>query len=182
MRMLRGALLRAVSSKVVAVRALACKGSAVRALSGKGSAAWNEEWRRLGLGAVQEASAPALNRLMFVQTGFGCDQHGDRKGAGATSAAVRACRNAIEFNSIPSIRALVPNGYEGMKLAVDIAVPEAYHGAVDEDAVRAVFPYGAVSIQLQPGGAEFSSGIAIPAMGDKGDALVVALCCVTVGY
>ena len=48
--------------------------------------------------------------------------------------------------------------------------------------MRAVFPYGAVSIQLQPGGAEFSSGIAIPAMGDKGDALVVALCCVTVGY
>jgi len=69
-----------------------------------------------------------------------------------------------------------------MKLAVDLAVPEAYHGAVDADAVRAVFPYGAVSIKLQPGGAEFSSGIAIPAMGDRGDALVVALCCVTVGY
>ena len=68
----------------------------------------------------------------------------------------------------------MPNGYEGMKLAVDIAVPEAYHGDVDVDAVEAVFPYGAVSIQLQPGGAEFSSGIAIPAMGDRGDALVVA--------
>ena len=69
-----------------------------------------------------------------------------------------------------------------MKLAVDLAVPEAYHGAVDVGAVEAVFPYGEVCVQLQPGGAEFSSGIAIPAMGDKGDALVVALCCVTVGY
>ena len=78
---------------------------------------------------------------------------------------------AIEFNSIPSIRALVPGGYEAMKLAVDIAVPEAYHGAVDVDAVEAVFPYGAVDLRLQPGGAEFSSGIAIPAMGDRGDAL-----------
>ena len=76
----------------------------------------------------------------------------------------------------------MPNGYEGMKLAVDLAVPEAYHEHIDVDAVEAVFPYGAVSIRLQPGGAEFSSGIAIPAMGDRGDALVVALCCVTVGY
>ena len=29
------------------------------------------------------------------------------------------------------------------------------------DAVEAVFPYGAVDVRLQPGGAEFSSGIAI---------------------
>ena len=121
---------------------------------------------------------PGFEQVLFVEMGWGADQHGQN----ATKACVRAARNAIEFNSIPSIRALVPNGYEGMKLAVDIAVPEAYHEDVDEDAVRAVFPYGAVDLRLQPGGAEFSSGIAIPAMGDKGDALVVALCCVTVGY
>ena len=47
---------------------------------------------------------------------------------------------------------------------------------------RGGLPYGEVRVELQPGGAEFASGIAIPAMGDKGDALVVALCCVTVGY
>ena len=72
----------------------------------------------------------------------------------------------------------------GTKLAVDLAVPEARHEHIDVDAVEAVFPYGEVrrGVELQPGGAEFSSGIAIPAMGDKGDALVVALCCVTVGY
>ena len=127
---------------------------------------------------VEVVTRPGFEQVLFVEMGWGADQHGQN----ATKACVRAARNAIEFNSIPSIRALVPNGYEGMKLAVDIAVPETYHEHIDVDAVEAVFPYGAVSIQLQPGGAEFSSGIAIPAMGDRGDALVVALCCVTVGY
>ena len=130
------------------------------------------------LGLVEVVTRPGFEQVLFVEMGWGADQHGQN----ATKACVRAARNAIEFNSIPSIRKLVPNGYEGMKLAVDLAVPEAYHEHIDVDAVEAVFPYGAVSIQLQPGGAEFSSGIAIPAMGDKGDALVVALCCVTVGY
>ena len=38
-------------------------------------------------------------------------------------AAVRACRNAIEFNSIPSISQLVPGGYEKMRLNVKIGCP-----------------------------------------------------------
>ena len=143
-------------------------------------AAFGDRWTSWDdyLGCVDVVTRPGFEQVLFVEMGWGADQHGQN----ATKACVRAARNAIEFNSIPSIRALVPNGYEGMKLAVDLAVPEAHHGAVDEDAVRAVFPYGAVDLRLQPGGAEFSSGIAIPAMGDKGDALVVALCCVTVGY
>ena len=143
-------------------------------------AAFGDRWTTWEdyLGLVEVVTRPGFEQVLFVEMGWGADQHGQN----ATKACVRAARNAIEFNSIPSIRKLVPNGYEGMKLAVDIAVPEAYHEHIDVGAVEAVFPYGAVSIQLQPGGAEFSSGIAIPAMGDKGDALVVALCCVTVGY
>ena len=54
----------------------------------------------------------------------------------------------------------MPNGYEGMKLAVDLAVPEAYHEHIDVDAVEAVFPYGEVRVELQPGGA--APRIAIP--------------------
>ena len=138
---------------------------------------WTDWADYLGLSS-EVVTRPGFEQVLFIEMGWGADQHGQN----ATKACVRAARNAIEFNSIPSIRALVPNGYEGMKLAVDLAVPEAYHGAVDVDAVEAVFPYGAVDLRLQPGGAEFSSGIAIPAMGDRGDALVVALCCVTVGY
>ena len=35
----------------------------------------------------------------------------------------RACRNAIEFNSLPSMNAIVPGGYANMKLRVQLAVP-----------------------------------------------------------
>lgn len=201
MRVLRGALLRAVSSNVVAVRALACKGSAVRALSGKGSAAWNEEWRRLGLGAVQEASAPALNRLMFVQTGFGCDQHGDRKGAGATSAAVRACRNAIEFNSIPGMVDHVPGGRKNMLIHVKLGIPEGY--SVDHDEIRATFPYGRLlPVEVIHGGLTYGCGrsrrtlvgpkprpsqvVLVPRrvvteLGDEDDTAIVVVAAVSIG-
>ena len=46
-----------------------------------------------------------------------------RENAHAQKAAMRACRNAIEFNSIPSIRRLVPGGYDNLRLHVKIGVP-----------------------------------------------------------
>ena len=45
-------------------------------------------------------------------------------GFGMQKAAVRACRNAIEFNSIPCIQQIVPNGYAGMQIHVKIGVPD----------------------------------------------------------
>jgi len=42
----------------------------------------------------------------------------------AQKAAVRACRNAIEFNSIPCIQQIVPNGYAGMQIHIKIGVPD----------------------------------------------------------
>lgn len=70
-----------------------------------------------------------------------------------------------------------------MKLAVDIALPGKCHDDVDLTAVKAVFPYGQMaSLKLQDGGALFSSGIALPAMGDRNDDIIVALVSVTVGY
>ena len=50
------------------------------------------------------------------------------------------------------------------------------------DAIKAVFPYGAPSVSLQDGGAVFPSGIALEAMQDKNDDILVAIVCVTVGY
>lgn len=47
-----------------------------------------------------------------------------------------------EFNSIPSIKKLVPGGYDGMKLRVQLAVPDKYSKELDLEAVRKVFPYG----------------------------------------
>jgi hypothetical protein len=68
---------------------------------------WSEEWKSLGLGARLPKPGSRLTNLMFVQMGFGVDQHGNDEnsgsGGGATKAAVRAVRNAIEFNSIPGI-------------------------------------------------------------------------------
>ncbi|KAJ1462785.1 hypothetical protein M885DRAFT_505884 [Pelagophyceae sp. CCMP2097] len=120
-----------------------------------------------------------FQQVLFIETGWGADQHGQN----ATKACVRAARNAIEFNSIPSIGKIVPGGYENMLLRIQIALPEAYHGAVDLDQVRSVFPYGRIiSCELQTGGALFSSGIALEAMGDTSDAMIIAIVGVTVGY
>ena len=69
-----------------------------------------------------ESSKPHIENVLFVECGFGNDSHGQS----STKAAVRACRNAIEFNSIPSINRLVPSGYDGLKLDVILAVPPKY--------------------------------------------------------
>jgi uncharacterized protein (TIGR02058 family) len=95
---------------------------------------------------------------------------------------VRACRNAIEFNSIPSIARIVPGGYDNMKLNVLLAVPPSYQQGLQLDQVRAVFPYGSVCFQIQDGGMVSSSGIAIDSLGDTNEDMVVVCAAVTVGY
>ena len=55
--------------------------------------------------------------------GFGVDQHGNDarnasgSGGGATKAAGRAVRNAIEFNSIPGVIEAVPGGRSEMLIS-----------------------------------------------------------------
>lgn len=133
-----------------------------------------------GLLAHAGPGAPAgMERVLFIECGFGNDQHGQNP----TKACVRACRNAIEFNSIPSIAQLVPGGYDNMRLRIQLGVPEEYHAQVDLDAVAAVFPYGRLlPIELVHGGMRASSGIALEAMGDKDDSMILAIAVVTVGY
>jgi len=114
---------------------------------------WNDEWKRIGLGAkiiphlndndhhydndndhhdnndesndTPQSQSPKtmMTNLLFVQTGFGVDQHGDRSKDGATKAAVRAVRNAIEFNSIPGVIEAVPGGRDNMLIQVLLGVP-----------------------------------------------------------
>jgi len=96
--------------------------------------------------------------------------------------AVRACRNAIEFNQIPSLSEIVPGGREAMHLDVLLAVPSKYQADLDLDAVKKCFPYGQVRIQIQDGGMVASSGKMIVEMGDKNDDMVVVCVAVTVGY
>jgi len=127
-----------------------------------------------------EREAIPNENIFFIELGFGNDSHGQS----ATKAAVRACRNAIEFNSIPSIKRLIPDGrgYDALKLDVLLAVPPKYRAELDLEEVRKVFPYGHVRFELQDGGMIAPSGIAIETLGDKNDDMVVVCASVTVGY
>jgi uncharacterized protein (TIGR02058 family) len=54
---------------------------------------------------------------------------------------------------------------------------------VDLQQVGAVFPYGQLlPIELVAGGLKASSGIALEAMGDKSDDMIIVVAHVTVGY
>ena len=66
-------------------------------------AAFGDRWTSWPdyLGLVEVVTRPGFEQVLFVEMGWGADQHGQN----ATKACVRAARNAIEFNSIPSIRA-----------------------------------------------------------------------------
>lgn len=121
---------------------------------------------------------PHVKNVLFIECGFGNDSHGQS----ATKAAIRACRNAIEFNSIPSINSLVPNGYDGLKLDVLLAVPPKYKDSLDLSQVQEVFPYGSIRFQVSDGGMIAPSGIAIKKLGDTNQDMVVVCVAVTVGY
>jgi uncharacterized protein (TIGR02058 family) len=130
-------------------------------------------WRRKSSG-----SHLLIKCFMFLSKGFGNDSHGQN----ATKAATRACRNAIEFNSIPSMKRLIPGGYDELKLDVLLAVPPKYRDSLDLSQVQQVFPYGSIRFQLQDGGMVAPSGIAIERLGDTNDDMVVICAAVTVGY
>jgi len=127
---------------------------------------------------VAEEKNEHISNVLFIECGFGNDSHGQS----STKAAVRACRNAIEFNSIPSINRLVPGGYDNLKLSVLLAVPPKYREDLDLEAVAAVFPYGDVEFTIQDGGMVAPSGIAIEKLGDVNEDMVVVCASVTVGY
>eukprot|EP00956_Cyclotella_meneghiniana_P020694 scaffold36844_cov42-Cyclotella_meneghiniana.AAC.3 len=117
--------------------------------------------------------------IFFIELGFGNDSHGQS----STKASIRACRNSIEFNSIPSIQRLIPNGgYDKLKLDVLLAIPPKYQHDLDLDQVAQVFPYGDVRFEVQDGGMIAPSGIAIEKLGDVGDDMVVVCASVTVGH
>lgn len=118
-----------------------------------------------------------MQHVIFIECGFGCDGHGQD----STKAATRACRNAIEFNSFPSARAVIPGGYDNMRLHVKVGVPRPE--TVDVKALASVFPYGRVLPEIVDGGLAVGSGVSIPALGDDAGAdMTIAVAAVTVGY
>ena len=120
----------------------------------------------------------------MIESGCGTDQHGQS----LTKACVRACKDAISFNSIPSLGRLVPDGSPPV-LRIQLAVPFDdcdQQPRVDFDEVRALFPYGRIlPIEVVRGGARFDSMCSVPSLGDSdstADAWVFAIACITVGY
>ena len=155
--------------------------------------AWSEEWRSLGLGArLPKCPDSRITNLLFVQTGFGVDQHGDRSAHGATKASIRAVRNAIEFNSIPGVIEAVPGGRQEMLIQVKLGVPplsSAKDGKdlrpmnVDLAQVAKVFPYGRLlPIDVDIGGLSFATGRIVTELGDEDDMAVCVAACVSIGY
>jgi len=157
------------------------------------SQSWSKEWKQLGLGARLPKQGSYITNLLFVQNGFGVDQHGDRSIHGATKAAVRAVRNAIEFNSIPGVIEAVPGGRAEMLIQVKLGVPPRTNGGkvdkiqipmdVDLSEVSKVFPYGRLlPIDVVVGGLSFPTGRIVTELGDEDDMAVCVAASVSIGY
>ena len=120
----------------------------------------------------------ALKQVIFIEVGMGIDLHGQD----VTRACVRAARQAIGHNSMPGLRRVLPNeSFDAMKVNVILGVPFR-QDEVDLDAVRGVFPYGEVSVQVKPGGLLASSGVVLEDKGDLTDEMVIVNAVVEVGY
>ncbi|KAF0898618.1 hypothetical protein E2562_008201, partial [Oryza meyeriana var. granulata] len=107
-------------------------------------------------GGGEEQGQEAM-KLLFVEMGVGYDQHGQD----ITSAAVRACKDAITSNSIPAFRrGSIPGvNTEQMKLQIKLGVPRPTQHLLDLERVKAVFPYGKIiSVEVVDGGMICSSG------------------------
>ncbi|GHP08509.1 hypothetical protein PPROV_000724700 [Pycnococcus provasolii] len=149
--------------------------------SGGGSA--GEDWKAAGLGARWAEPTTTMSDIVFVQTGFGCDQHGT---SGANKAVARACRDAIMFNALPYMENIMRDnglaGREDMLINVRVGVPSDLVNSVDVEAVRSSFPYGQMlPVEVVSGGLDFASGRVVTALGDTHDRAVVACVAVTVG-
>ncbi|KAH6829149.1 50S ribosomal protein L34 [Perilla frutescens var. hirtella] len=120
-------------------------------------------------------------KLLFVEMGVGYDQHGQD----ITSAAMRACRDAISSNSIPAFRrGSIPGvSFGEMKLQIKLGVPRPLQHLLDIDKVKSVFPYGAITnVEVVDGGLICSSGVHVEEMGDKNDDCYIVNAAVYVGY
>jgi uncharacterized protein (TIGR02058 family) len=120
-----------------------------------------------------------MDKVVVVQTGCGCCH-----GRNATKAAIRACRDAIEYNSV-KIRTIIPGGYEAMKIHVQLGVPSfgESESAVDVEAVAKEFPYGKLlPIVVEEGGLLASNGIQLAGIGEAKADMTLAVACVTIGY
>mmetsp|Transcript_16311 Transcript_16311/g.25364 ORF Transcript_16311/g.25364 Transcript_16311/m.25364 type:complete len:240 (-) Transcript_16311:214-933(-) len=145
---------------------------------------WSDEWKSLGLGAKLVDDTPLTN-LLFVQMGFGVDQHGS---ADATKAAIRAVRNSIEFNSIPGVIETIPGGRSEMLIQVKLGIPPSVEDPtkpfpIDMVEVAKVFPYGKLMpFEVVLGGLSFPTGRVVEELGDTDDMAICVAAAVSIGF
>ncbi|WJH35147.1 Lin0512 family protein [Paenibacillus sp. CC-CFT747] len=119
-----------------------------------------------------------MDKVIFIELGTGIDLHGQD----VTKAAVRAVKNAIHHNSMPGLRAMLPgNSLHNMKVRVKLAVP-CDKEQLDVERVKAVLPYGEVTVELLDGGMLTTSGVVLEDKNDKNDLIYVVNASVEVGY
>ncbi|KAL3617049.1 hypothetical protein CASFOL_039443 [Castilleja foliolosa] len=131
--------------------------------------------------ASEHSSVIAVNpvpdstiKLLFVEMGVGYDQHGQD----ITSAAMRACRDAISSNSIPAFRrGSIPGvSFGEMKLQIKLGVPRPLQHLLDIE-------NGTISnVEVADGGLICSSGVLVEEMGDKNEDCYIVNAAVYVGY
>ncbi|XWS12542.1 hypothetical protein CRYUN_Cryun37aG0098200 [Craigia yunnanensis] len=134
----------------------------------------------VGTSTTGNTSNPPM-KLLFVEMGVGYDQHGQN----ITSAAMRACRDAISSNSIPAFRrGSIPGvTFDQMKLLIKLGVPHSLQQSLDIERVKSVFPYGKIlDVEVVDGGLICSSGVHVEEMGDKNDDCYIVNAAVYVGY
>jgi uncharacterized protein (TIGR02058 family) len=118
-----------------------------------------------------------MEKLFFIELGMGTDLHGQN----ITKASVRAVQNAIRHNSMPGLRFLLPDGsLDHMNVNVKLAVP-CDRDKLDVEQVKAVLPYGQVTVEITDGGMLTSSGIVLPDKEDVNDLIYVVVASVEVG-
>jgi uncharacterized protein (TIGR02058 family) len=118
-----------------------------------------------------------MEKIYFVQLGMGIDLHGQD----ITKAALCAVDDAIRYNSMPGMRAVLPdNNIANMKVHVRLALP-CDRDKLDIAAVKRAFPYGEVSVEIIEGGMLTSSGIVLADKHDKNDLIYVVNAAVEVG-
>src|SRR5690625_1124872 len=119
-----------------------------------------------------------MKEIIFIETGTGVDLHGQD----VNEAAKRAVMDAIHYNSMPGIRKMLPDhDVNNMKVNVKLGIPQDLE-ALDEEKIKKLLPYGAVTVEVLSGGLSTTSGIFLEDQKDKNDLMYIVNAVVEVGY
>ncbi|TMN23239.1 Lin0512 family protein [Lentibacillus cibarius] len=119
-----------------------------------------------------------MKDILFIETGMGIDVHGQD----VNVASKRAVTNAIHYNSMPGVRKMLPDqSLDNMQVHVKLAIPKD-HDQLDEEMIKALIPYGTVTVEVMNGGMATTSGIYLEDQQDKNDFMYIVNAVVEVGY